>query len=243
MVSDCCKSGFRWNGTPTGTESTLAGTKAYVTGNNKDVAILLVHDIFGWTFNNLRLLADHFAEEAGATVYIPDFFDGEIVTEETMVNPELREKFDLMGFIGRHNKEIRYPQILAAAKALKAEYSKTGAIGYCYGGWAVFKLGSDPSIVDAVSGVHPSIVEPAELDALKVPTQILAPEHDFSFTPDLKAHANTVIPTLGVPYEYVYFPGLQHGFAGRGDQNDKAQVAGLERAKNSAVGFFKEFLH
>ena len=36
------------------------------------VAILMVHDIFGWTFPNARLLADHYAKEADATVYLPD---------------------------------------------------------------------------------------------------------------------------------------------------------------------------
>lgn len=72
MTSDCCKSGFNWNGTPVGKETTLANNKAYVTGTNPDAAILIVHDIFGWTLNNTRLIADHYAKEANATVYLPD---------------------------------------------------------------------------------------------------------------------------------------------------------------------------
>lgn len=72
MSCENCKSGFSWNGTPTGKEITLANNKAYVTGTSKSAAVLLVHDIFGWTFTNLRLLADHFAKEANATVYLPD---------------------------------------------------------------------------------------------------------------------------------------------------------------------------
>ena len=52
--------------------------------------------------------------------------------------------FDLPAFIGRNSKEIRWPEISAAAKALKQEhgFKKVGAIGFCYGGWAVFQLGS-----------------------------------------------------------------------------------------------------
>ena len=57
---------------PQGKETKLANLNAYVSGTNKEVAILLVHDIFGWTFTNLRLLADHYAQEVGATVYLPD---------------------------------------------------------------------------------------------------------------------------------------------------------------------------
>lgn len=71
-MSNCCKEGFQWEGKPVGKESTIAGNKTYVTGSNKDVAILIVHDVFGWTLNNLRLLADHYAKEADATVYLPD---------------------------------------------------------------------------------------------------------------------------------------------------------------------------
>lgn len=72
MSFDCCKSGFKWEGKPVGLEGTLDKNKAYITGSNKDVAILIIHDVFGWTFNNLRILADHFAQEVNATVYLVD---------------------------------------------------------------------------------------------------------------------------------------------------------------------------
>ena len=71
-MSSCCLSGFEWSGTPGGKETKLANNDVYVTGTNKDSAILLIHDIYGWTFGNTRLLADHFAKEVGATVYVPD---------------------------------------------------------------------------------------------------------------------------------------------------------------------------
>lgn len=71
-MTGCCKTGFSWVGEPTGTESKLAGIDTYVTGSNKDAAVLIVHDVFGWTFRNLRLLADHYAREADAMVYMPD---------------------------------------------------------------------------------------------------------------------------------------------------------------------------
>lgn len=72
MACDNCKTGFKWNGTSTGKESTLNNIPAYVTGDSKDAAVLIVTDIFGWTLPNIRILADHYAKEANATVYIPD---------------------------------------------------------------------------------------------------------------------------------------------------------------------------
>lgn len=71
-MADCCKTGFRWEGKLTGKETKIAGLDTYVVGSNKDVAILIVHDILGWTSPNLRLLADHYAPEVNATVYLVD---------------------------------------------------------------------------------------------------------------------------------------------------------------------------
>lgn len=71
-MGDCCLKGFAWQGQPKGKESTLANNKCYVTGSNPNAAILVLHDLYGWEFTNIRLLADHYAEEANATVYVPD---------------------------------------------------------------------------------------------------------------------------------------------------------------------------
>ncbi|MCJ1305803.1 hypothetical protein MMC08_008619 [Hypocenomyce scalaris] len=242
-MSQCCVSGFKWDGTPVGRESTLGKNKTYVTGSNKDVAILVVHDVFGWTFPNLRLLADHYAKEADATVYLPDFFDGEIVTPENLSTPGA---LDLEAFLGRHSKEIRFPEMAECARALKHDhgFKKLGAIGFCYGGWAVFQLGAQgTNLVDCISTGHPSRLTEEEINAVAVPVQILAPETDPQFTPELKAYANEVIPSLNLEYDYQYFPGLRHGFATRCDQNDAKQRKGLERAKNAAVGWFAQILH
>lgn len=148
-----------------------------------------------------------------------------------------------MAFLGRHGKHVRWPQIKAAAETLKSQYPKVAAIGFCYGGWACFKLAADPSLIDAISTAHPSLVDKSEIDAVKVPVQILAPEHDFAFTEELKKYALETLPKTGVQWEYIYFPGLQHGFAARGDPDNQQQKDGLERAKRSAVNFFKEYLH
>jgi len=245
-MSECCKAGFLWNGTPAGKETMLGKNKAYVVGDNKDVAVLIVHDIFGWTLNNARLLADHYAKEADATVYLPDFFDGEVVAPEMLEDPEQAKKFDVMGFIGRHSKELRFPEISAAATALKKDlgFKKVGAIGFCYGGWAVFRLGAKSNpLVDCVSTAHPSLATKEEIEALGVPTQIIAPETDTQLTPELKEFCNKTIPALGLDYDYQYFHGLVHGFATRGDHTDPKQKNGLERAKNVAVSWFLQYLH
>lgn len=69
---DNCKAGYQWNGKASGTESKIGKNDAYITGDSKDSAILIITDIFGWTLPNIRILADHYAKESKATVYVPD---------------------------------------------------------------------------------------------------------------------------------------------------------------------------
>ena len=171
-------------------------------------------------------------------------FDGEIVSPDTLEDPEKRAKFDLMAFIGRNSKEKRFPEIEAVFKELRKTHKKIGAIGYCWGGWACFQLSAQgDQLVDCISTAHPSLATKEEISGIRTPVQILAPETDQMLTPELKEYCNTTIPTLGVDYDYQYFPGLSHGFAARGDPNVPAQKNGLERAKNAAVSFFVNYLH
>lgn len=129
------------------------------------------------------------------------------------------------------------------AKALRSQYHRVGAIGFCYGGWAAFQLGAkDNGLVDCISVAHPIQLTKDEIQKVGVPVQILAPEFDPLFTEELKAFSNQVIPTLSVPYDYQFFPGVQHAFAARGDPAKPGERKSMERAKNAAVLWFRQWL-
>jgi dienelactone hydrolase len=147
-------------------------------------------------------------------------------------------------FLGRNSKANRQAAVFECAKALRLQYKRVEAIGFCFGGWAVFQLGAKGNnLVDCISTGHPSWLEKSEIENVGVPVQIPAPEFDAMFTPELKEFSNKVIPTLGVPYDYQYFPGIEHSFATRGDQQGEAQMRALTRAKNTAVYWFRQWLH
>lgn len=57
---------------PIGKESKLGNVPAFVTGNNRERAILFIHDIKGWINVNSRHLANLYAQEVDCTVYLPD---------------------------------------------------------------------------------------------------------------------------------------------------------------------------
>jgi dienelactone hydrolase len=179
--SNCCLTAFRWGGAPIGRETTLASNKTYKTSApnvNPKTAILLIHYLFGWEFPNLRLLADHYAIETNSTVYLPDFFGGMSVNRDDAFAGRF-DKIDLKGFIAKSSREIREPEIFACAKALKDAGNKVAAIGFCYGRWAVFRLGAkehNPPLVDCISAGHPSLLTKQDIDEEAVPVQLLAPE-------------------------------------------------------------------
>ena len=148
----------------------------------------------------------------------------------------------------RHGKEQRRDSIFATAREIRKNHGRVGAIGFCYGGWAVFQLGAtehnppENPLVDCISTPHPSWLSREEIQAVGVPVQIQAPEFDPAFTPELKEFANKTIPTLGVPYEYAYFPGVAHGFAVKVDLKDKKGRAAMRRGMAAAVYWFRLWL-
>ena len=147
---------------------------------------------------------------------------------------------DLSGFPSRNSKEIREPEIFAFARELREKYQRVGAIGFCYTGWAVFRLVARTigGLVDCISTAHPSWLTEEEIEGVGVPVQIPAPKTDPVFTPELKDLCHRV-----VPYDFQHFPALEHGFAVRDDRENDAELKGLVRAKNAAVYFLNQYLH
>ncbi|KAF2998212.1 hypothetical protein E8E13_005083 [Curvularia kusanoi] len=242
MSCSDCATGFEWEGTSDGREEKLNGRNVYATGSSSRAAILVIPDLFGWTLPNVRMLADRYAYETNSTVYVADFFDGEVVDPEILSDPSKSKSFDMMAFLGRNGKEQSWPEIQSAAQSLKSRYPKLGVTGFCYGGWGSFRLSDDPSLVDAISVAHPSLLDEAEIAALKVPVQILSPANDHYFTGELKQFTIEALSKAEVQWEYIYFPRMRHGFAVRGNMDTEEEKNSLDRAARSAVSFFNEFL-
>ncbi|KAI1187468.1 putative hydrolase [Nemania serpens] len=245
--TSCCLKTFTWGGTPTGKEVKLAGNRSYVTGDNKEVAILFIHDLFGWKYPNIRLLADHYAREIDATVYVPDFFGG-WEADWKLVEEERFQELDLPRMAKENSRQVRAPEMEACARALKSThgFKRLGAIGFCYGGWAVCHLGSrerEPGLVDAVSFGHPSWLIRSDIENLVVPIQLLAPEVDQAFSDDFKRYAFDTLLRLNLPFEYVHYPRIVHGGLVRGSEDVADERAVMAAAKNSAVAWFRRHLH
>src|SRR5437667_11372174 len=110
MSDEHCRITHIHRGTPSGTESVVADRKCYVAGSNKTNALLHITDVYGYKYNNHRLLADTFGQELPATVYIGDFLEESGFANLTR---EQVKNVDFAKFGEFNSKEKRFPQMLA----------------------------------------------------------------------------------------------------------------------------------
>lgn len=100
-------------------------------------------------------------------------------------------------------------------------------------------------MVDAISVGHPSLLTEGDIDGTSkaVAVQVLAPEIDFTYTAELKAHTFAKLQELGVAFEYRHYPGVEHACFIRGDEKIEGEREAVVKGKNAAVGFYAEWLH
>ena len=90
MSSQCCVDpGEKQTHEAQGSEEEISGVKTYKTGQGKS-AIVIFTDVFGYSFINVRKLADSFAQGVRTTVLIPDYFNGD------PLNPDLPNLSDVL---------------------------------------------------------------------------------------------------------------------------------------------------
>ncbi|EJD49420.1 alpha/beta-hydrolase [Auricularia subglabra TFB-10046 SS5] len=231
-------------GVPTGRVQKIGGVDTYVALPSveypKDTAVLVLTDIFGMTFKNNQLLADDFARN-GFQVYVPDYLNGDPITDATFTNAETINR----EWLPKHTEEFTRPALDKVIKALKEEgVTKFGATGYCFGARYCMDLAFENG-VDSIAISHPSHLEtPADFEKLlrlsNVPLLINSCEIDPPFPPAAQAKVDALLGDgkYKPGYRRTYWHGCTHGFAVRGDMSDPLVKAGKEGAFKAAVEWF-----
>jgi dienelactone hydrolase len=243
MSHEHCVTGTVHTGTPAGTEKVYADRPTYIVGTNKTNALLYLTDVFGYALPNHRLLADTFAEEIPATVYVPDFLEESAFPQDE----EARKNIDFSKFTAFNSTEKRFPQMLAYAEALKKEYATVSVVAYCWGAWGAAMLAAKKGLITAVSMNHPSRLDiPGDLEKLTAPTLIVAPFTDKAFPPETRHLAEEIFDRKAneekIAFKITVYPGFVHGFTARGVTGDEFTTAAVADAKNESVMFFKRFI-
>ncbi|KAG6908491.1 hypothetical protein DXG01_004425 [Tephrocybe rancida] len=181
-----CTAGEVLPGEPAGTISTLGAYFSPGSGENSKSAIVLLTDVFGLPLKNCKIIADHLAKETGYDVWIPDYFGGWPIFPLSMLKSANRRGgkvpfwkliYFFIGLIPRipalyHSRaSVSDQRVVELVNAVKEEkkYEKIGAVGYCFGGSALARLGGT-DLFQSVVIVHPGPYTYEQARAIKVPT-------------------------------------------------------------------------
>lgn len=261
-----CFRGSRLLDQPTGTFTSQYSAEAYLaaapapeaTGPKR--AIILLTDIFGLPLNNPKVIADNFAKALNCDVWVPDIFAGKppIKPEDMKGEPDRAGvKFKWLDILRMVPMMItKVPAFIASRPSvvdqrikdfltkLQADkhYDSLGAIGYCFGGAAVIRLGST-DFVKSIVICHPAKFSQAELHAIKVPSSWACAQDDFTFGPQIRdkteAYFASLKPPQNLDYEFKVHKGTAHGFAARPNLSLPEVKEGYEKAFEQAVEWFK----
>lgn len=235
VLSKCCVSGHLHTGTARGKIETIASLNTYVTGDGKNVIVIL-SDVFGIQLTNNLLIADTLAE-AGYTVYIPDLFNGDSIP------PAALEKgtFDFMTWKARHPNAEKLSIVAAFLKEIRSKTTFIGLIGHCYGAKFVLEQLTSHGLADAGAIAHASQIESSDLHNVSKPVFVTSAETDGSFTVDLRHEAERVFAANKVRYQFALFSGVSHGFAVRGDISDPSVKFAKEKTISDQLCWFDQF--
>ncbi|CAM6118299.1 unnamed protein product [Calypogeia fissa] len=198
-------------------------------------AIVLVSDVFGWKPPLLRTFADKIAA-AGLVAVVPDYFRG-----DTMDLPKYATNRG--AFLENNPFEPVVAETLTIIKGLKDKGIKSvGIAGFCYGG-KVATLVASKGTADAAVLLHPSRITLDDMKQVKGAIAILSAELDkHSTVSDVDEWKQILESRNEVELFVKIYPGVDHGWTVRYDENDEKAVKSAYEAQSDAISWFQKHL-
>lgn len=212
-LTDCCSTGFKHEGTPDGSVSTLFGLETYSVGGQYgwDRVIVIFSDIFGHNFLNNQLAADQLSISGNIQVLIPDLLEGDAVKDFGSL--------DFPAWASKHSHD-RLQGIVdpfLAKLTLKHLPKAIFGIGHCFGAPQVFRQLTDGGYLTRGAVAHPSMVTEDNIGIVKKPLLISTGPTDVVFRPELRNKTLEILTKNDVLFQMEIFAGADHGYVVRGD--------------------------
>ncbi|KAL9581347.1 MAG: hypothetical protein Q9212_003952 [Teloschistes hypoglaucus] len=207
------------------------------------------------------------AAEGSFRVYLPEFMNGSAAPARMLDDfNNVLSDMSLTGWFWKPYYVIRVligilpvriwasfpstmPQVTSFVTALRdneAANLPIGAAGYCWGGKHVLNLASGDAIrngkplIDVAFVAHPSyIVVPDEIHPIQRPLSVAVGDKDLVFKlKDVEQTKAIFAQKDDIPSEVIIYPGAQHGFAVRCNQENEEETRQGEEARKQAVNWF-----
>lgn len=239
--SKCADPGFERCGTPKGHERKITlesegDVEVYEVGSG-DRVIVLCTDVFGFKYNNARLLADDYAERLPNTrVVIPDYLFGHYMDYRLS-----KEQFvpAFMTWIKTADpvRSVKVTNELVDHLLKNDKVTDIGIIGFCWGAPSVCSVlqRSEPELKAGVIA-HPSRSQGFDPTLLRKPLHILAGDKDEAFPMSFVTKWTQEARPAGL-VTFTEHKDCTHGFACR-PTNEQEKVES-QRAMQITVDYFQ----
>ena len=232
-----------------GEEVTIeSGLNMYVTGAGGR-AIVVVHDVFGFSGGRIKSVCDSFAEE-GFLVCLPDLYGASLSIADvggfgSEGGTKMLRENDFAKVRGQLGEALAHLEGLGA--------TSVGLLGFCWGAYMVFKACQEEAkhaLVRAAVSAHPSLKvsqliydddAPEDLAAkVAVPQLLLPAGNDDAVYKD--GTLTGIMAERGVEGRSIPFEDMRHGWVPRGDASDPAVASAVFKAVREGAAFFRELL-
>jgi len=235
-----CATGVVKDYTGKGKEITIADKLAcYVNGpDDAKTAVVVFHDIFGFSLPNTRLVCDQIAN-SGHYVIFPDYFYGNARKPGAPSSPEIHA-----AFLKANPDERTQADVLKVIKYIKdtKKISNIGFVGFCWGGRQAFTGCSSKDVKVCVS-LHGGGITVEQTKSLVVPSFLFVQAgDDKNPTTALVQDIQKALKESGKLAELKIFPGMVHGFTVRGDENDPKVSAASKESIRDTITFLNAHL-
>ena len=189
--------------------TTMTGYIAYDSNiEEKRPGILIIHEWWGHT-DHVRKRADALAELGYVGFALDMYGDG-----KKAEHPDDAMKYSQMVMKNMDGAKARFD---AAYQQLASDPhvdpNKISVIGYCFGGAVALSMANAGEPLDGVAIFHSSVqVAIPPSDKLKAKVLVQNGGDDPFISPESIAAFKSQMDSLGVDYEYISYPGAQHGF-------------------------------
>jgi dienelactone hydrolase len=247
----CCLQGSIHSGNSQGIFSPIAEIDTYISKPPQEKAnghiLLYFPDVWGM-FPNGLLIMDGFAD-AGYLVLGLDYFCGDPVWKhrKSRDDRETEPDFDYEAWKKKHTA-FADENVPIWVAAVKKEFGKPGTkyacVGYCFGApYVCDELAStEPDACSAGAFAHPAFLKEHHFERLEKPLFLSCAEIDHTFDTESRNRAVDIMRKGKKVWNLQVFSGVQHGFALRGNMDDRYERWVKESSLKSIVDWFDFWL-
>ena len=210
-------------------------------GNDLRPAVLVCHEGPGLT-GHAKRRAERLAEELGYVAFALDYYgDG--------VPPPPEQMPTLLGAL-RDDAATTRQRALAGLDVLlahpRADRSRVGAIGYCFGGTMVIELGRASAPVNAIVGFHSGLTNQSPGDEVNITGKVLVciGVDDPIIPPSQRATFEDEMNAAGVDWQMLLHSGAGHSFTNKAMDGSRAgfvyHEASDRRSWQAMINLFDE---